>query len=486
MSMDDFKNIFNQTYQCVRPTTVTTALEIDDGTAAVCKVEAGKELTLTGSQQKSSTGLYRSECKVDDKSGWITVRIEKQGPTLQPTSEYKAFCALAEKALSKAFEFMAKTLQSLNGKMKQGGNIKEGSLKTAREEMAKLVETINKANKDVSELKKKFAEAKKEYQVKEAKEKSAHVDARNAKEAAQFVDGVRKEVAKLEEAVQAVTDAGAAIKDLNGDDLQKYATPASTLEKVQTLTDAAAAALKEVRETLKVQTKAATEAGQSGGALLAKKELQALQMKVDMLGKSPVGTLYAVKGKVTRIVDPKLDSVAAAIREHAQTKKLSGEQLFEKLQQDDKVPEGAFVKMVASLKADGEKISGEIAKLVSQNLGATGSIGITKDRFLQYVVLYYKVVRGIAFTDTKDIKNTKTIRKAEEGEFLEVLEGPIEDEATGMTRVRVKSVAGPETEGWVTVAGSRGTPFLTRSSRPGEKRKAPRVGDTVKERIEVI
>merc|ERR1712014_557286 len=42
---------------------------------------------------------------------------------------------------------------------------------------------------------------------------------------------------------------------------------------------------------------------------------------------------------------------------------------------------------------------------------------------------------------------------------LEVLEGPATDEKSGLVRVRAKSVF-DGTEGWVTVKGNQGTPFL--------------------------
>merc|ERR1712070_428046 len=158
------------------------------------------------------------------------------------------------------------------------------------------------------------------------------------------------------------------------------------------------------------------------------------------------------------------DPTADAIRKHAASEKLSGEELFDKLADGDKVPEAKLCKLLTSLKD--AALTAEIAKMVCKNLGADG---VTKDAFLNYVNLYYKVVRGIAFTDGMDVSKCKTIRKADEGEILEVLEGPTTDEANGMTRVRVKSCAEPIVEGWVTVAGSKGTSFLEKTKRPVKK-----------------
>merc|ERR1712139_500439 len=99
----------------------------------------------------------------------------------------------------------------------------------------------------------------------------------------------------------------------------------------------------------------------------------------------------------------------------------------------------------------------------------TKADGVSKDAFMNYVVLYYKVVRTIAYTDQMDITKCKTLRKGEEGEIVEVLEGPKLDEANGMTRIRAKSLKKDDnTEGWITLSGSKGTAFLEKCAKPKE------------------
>ena len=55
--------------------------------------------------------------------------------------------------------------------------------------MAKLSEPLAKAEKEMQELKSKLAKAKHDYEKTEQTERNAHIEARNAKEAAPFVDG---------------------------------------------------------------------------------------------------------------------------------------------------------------------------------------------------------------------------------------------------------------------------------------------------------
>jgi len=110
------------------------------------------------------------------------------------------------------------------------------------------------------------------------------------------------------------------------------------------------------------------------------------------------------------------------------------------------------------LESLGLSISAEHAKLIAQKVEADS---ISKDAFVKFAVVYYKVLRTIAFTDDLDTTKCKTIRKAEPGAVIEVLEGPKVDEESKMIRIRGRATIEKKvTEGWVTVSGSSGTAFL--------------------------
>jgi len=175
-----------------------------------------------------------------------------------------------------------------------------------------------------------------------------------------------------------------------------------------------------------------------------------------------------VKNKCKVLVDGKLDPIGAGIREHAAKKSLTVEALFDSLKEGDKIPEAAFCTLVESL--EGLSVNSELAKLVCRKLEADG---VSKDAFMNWVVVYYKVMKTIAYTDVLDITKCKTIKKGEAGEVVEVLEGPVTDETNGMTRIRAKStVEGSRTQGWITLSGSKGTAFLEKTTKPVKKPEA--------------
>merc|ERR1712185_422554 len=175
-------------------------------------------------------------------------------------------------------------------------------------------------------------------------------------------------------------------------------------------------------------------------------------------------TNSTITGKCRSLVASKMEPVAEAIRKHASKKGKSMEELFNSMKKGDKAPEAAFCKMLEQCEVDGSPVSADLAKLVCRKLEADG---VSKDTFMKYAVLYYKVIKTIAYTNVMDITACTTLRKGEEGEVVEVLEGPVTDAGNGMTRIRARSVTvDDKKEGWITVAGSKGTAFLEKTTKP--------------------
>lgn len=450
---------------CIKQTTVTDKFETE-GSETLCKVEVNTAVELFGRTKTDEAGLVRSQCKVADKVGWITLRQEKGSRFVgSAQSAYKVFCQGMDKAVNEAGQAINKVGVNLGTKLKQGGPEQEGPLKDARDEMAKLREQVTAALKSLDELRKKTTEAKKSFNTKEIAEKNAHIEAKNTREAAPFLADPKAKFEALEAAVKAGDEAAAPMMSISADDLKTFATPASVLEAVE----GHAATIKEkaeaVKEAVKEQTKAVSEASpQSGGTALAKKQLAVINVQVEGLAKKIRTAVVTITGKCKTLTASKMDPVAQAIRSAASAKKQTLEEFYDSLKSGDKIPEAAFCSMLESLEVDDGKLSAELAKLVCRKIEADG---ISKDAFMKYVVLFYKVVRTIAYTDVMDIANCKTLRKSEEGEIVEVLEGPVTDSANGMTRIRAKSCKkGDSTIGWITLSGSKGTAFLEKTVKP--------------------
>jgi hypothetical protein len=467
---DDFKAMFNHLQRCTKAVVVTNTFEVKDS-ETVCKVEPNTEVMLIGTPKEETDGMLRSECKVGEHKGWITIRQSKGSVFLTQVQPLQAFYQTMDKAVNECANAVQKVVNSLVSKMKQGGPATEGPLKDARDEMAKLKEKAVEAQKKIEELKKTVAGAKRDFSAKEKSDANAHIEARNLKEAAPYLEVPTAKVEAVLAAAKSAEDEGAAFASLTGDELAAFATPASVVCAVEKSNASVAEKATEAREAIKEQTKAASDVSpQTGGTGEAKKQLKQLQGKLEDAVRKSSKLLATAKAKCGTLVNPKMESIAAAIRAYAQGKKLSGEALYDELKDGEKITEEAFAKLVASL--DDAKASSEIAKLVCQKLEKDG---LSKDTFMGYVVIYYKVTKTIAFTDIMDITQCKTLRKASIGEVLEMIEGPMKDEASGITRILAKSCKGPACEGWVTLSGNQGSDFLEKTKKPAAE--APKKED---------
>jgi len=88
---------------------------------------------------------------------------------------------------------------------------------------------------------------------------------------------------------------------------------------------------------------------------------------------------------------------------------------------------------------------------------------ISKDRFLNLLRVFMKVVQESVITSTIQIKDSKAERRLEIGEIVEVMKGPQKEETTELIRVHCKVVK-DEIQGWITVAGNQGTVFLVEAN----------------------
>jgi hypothetical protein len=467
VSRSDFASLFRKTYFCAKAVTITDKLEVE-GSETVCKVEKGEQVELFGIMKEASAGLMRSECKMGDKTGWITFSQGKgkENTFLKLSNAYRKFTSDMDWEVNAAGKTISGVGNSIKNKLNQLSQGGKESMAEAKKEMAPLQEEVAKALKVVDDLRGKVTGAKKAFEAKEVSERNAHIEARNQKEAAPYIDGPKAKMEPLEADAKAAEEAAAPMISLNAEDLKVFATPASIIAAVEKLNGDVKSKADALREVIKEQLKAATEASpQTGGTAEAKKQLKSMSGKLENLVRSTLAKVNNLKSKAKNLVSAKLEPVAEAIRKSAQGKGNSIEDYFAALAKDDKIPEAAFCKMLCALELDGGSLSPEIAKLLSRTLEADG---VSKQAFMTYVVVYYKVMRSIAYTDTQDINTCKTVRKADEGEVIEVLEGPIKDESNGMIRIRGKSFKEPHTVGWVTVSGSSGTPFLQKTTRPKE------------------
>eukprot|EP00933_Yihiella_yeosuensis_P000211 TRINITY_DN10033_c1_g1_i2.p1 TRINITY_DN10033_c1_g1~~TRINITY_DN10033_c1_g1_i2.p1 ORF type:complete len:586 (-),score=170.43 TRINITY_DN10033_c1_g1_i2:92-1588(-) len=154
-------------------------------------------------------------------------------------------------------------------------------------------------------------------------------------------------------------------------------------------------------------------------------------------------------------IDGKRAECVTAIRAKLAEDGKTGEQLFEDIGSGKALSQDAFIAFVKKLSGF-DLADGEGENLFSHIVGEETEI--VKDRFLELVRLFYKCVKATVIAEEISIKS-KTVRRLDVGEVLEVLEGPTTEEGSDIQRVKCKSTQDQAT-GWVTLCGNQGTPFL--------------------------
>merc|ERR1712232_210848 len=148
--------------------------------------------------------------------------------------------------------------------------------------MGKLKPQVQDKIKAVEELKRKIISAKSQVKQKEQAEKTAHIEAREKKEAMKIVGIAIPKVEAYEAAQKAVIDTAEPLVALEKDDLAKFATPAAVQSKVEKLHTEALVALEEARKACKEQMQVANDIKPpTRVSNAAKRDLQTMLGKLD-------------------------------------------------------------------------------------------------------------------------------------------------------------------------------------------------------------
>jgi len=466
VGLEDFKAVFRRQYTCKQGITLTDVFEISKSKTKG-KVEPGNILEAVGNPAKDeATGMTRMECKVlsTGKTGFVTM-LGNQGTTyLEAITRFTRFSTDMDTAIAESMKQMATVTKYLQVKTAELTKVAlKGPLVEARTELAKLRPKVTTAQANLETLKKKVVLGKKEYLKKEEAERNAHIEARERKAADAMIAEVAAKVEALEAVLKELEEGATPLTSLQGSELEAFATPISVTGAGQKLQATSKESASDARAAVKEQQAKLTKIIK-GPMFEAKKELAKLETRISAAEKKVTSTVEAIRASCQSITDARYAEASAAFREEAQRRGLTPEELFAELVPagEDRIPEAVFCKHVDGL--DGLVFAPEHAQLLFKHIEAGG---IGRRRFLSLLQQYFVVVRSIAITDDFEIGKAKTIRKADADEVIEVLEGPRTDDKgkVGLTRVRGKSLVDGQ-EGWITVCGNQGTPFLQEMEKP--------------------
>lgn len=468
ISMDEFKEIFKQRFECVKEISLTDVLEVSKS-KTTAKAAAGELLeTVHGPQVDDSNGMVRIEVTVvsTGKSGFVTMQGNQGTQYIELVSPFTTFCDELNVTVEKTVTNVNGVSQFFSLKLKPpqpvaGVPAKDNLAAEARKELAKLRPRLTKAQETMSMLKIKIATARKDFAKKELAEKHAYIEAKDRKAAEALTGPAAAQVEAMEALAKSLEEAAKPLVSLDAAELDVFATPFSIKEETDRLAEEALKSVEEARKTIAEQQAELPKIAK-GPMFEAKQELQKMLQKTGVTKKQCLAVKSGVRSKCLAIVEARKAEISSLLRAEATKKEIPFERYFLELVTpgDERISEEAFCRSIEALQGDAFKA--EQAKLLCRHIEAGG---IGRRRFQAFLQQYFVVVKAIAITNDFDISKAKTLRKAEVEEVVELVEGPRTDEKLGVTRIRGKSLS-DGVEGWVSVKGNQGTPFLKEVDKP--------------------
>jgi len=310
-------------------------------------------------------------------------------------------------------------------------------------------------------LKSKILAAKRDYTKREDSERKAQTEKLDRRVADNILHIVAEQTESLDASAQRLDDIAVPLTGADVAVRLGFVKPLSLLRAAEQSTEAAGVDVTSAKEILKEHQSSVANVTRSGSIQDAKQGLNKLQTKVDAIEKRVKVSFGSVKTACDSIAEARSSQVAGAIREMVQTQSLNLEAIFaEQAAGQERIMEDVFCKYVSTL--PGLDFPEEHANLLFRHVAADG---VTCRAFLRMVQQYFVCTKEIAVTTNFEISISKTVRRMELGQIIEVLEGPQCDEKLGVTRIKGR-VLSDGVVGWISVKGNQGTPFLKPCDKP--------------------
>jgi len=329
--------------------------------------------------------------------------------------------------------------------------IAEGSKGVEKDMFHRMKTMIGVAREGSLDVKRKEAREAKEAALAKQKEKLTQKIAK----AGELVTAAQEATAK---AAKEVSGSGAKAKDMGGQQMVELANELDTAVEeaaagVTSAREAIAALSAEVEpelkiflgsETIKLEHSLKTMEGNN-----TKAKISVTSFRVGATKKN-----NAELGKL------RIDGLAM-IAFHQGAKKLERAALYELFDKKKagKVDESSFVKFFKTCeKEESKTMSEEDASRLFNYLDSDDQASISEEVFMNMLRKFMKVVKASVITEDISTKSG-VVRRVEEGEVLEVLMGPTQEDGADIARLKVKAMS-DNVEGWVTPVGNQGSVFL--------------------------
>jgi len=427
-----------------------TVRKLEVGEIVECLEEAAKEETV---------GIMRMKGKAesDGKEGYITLAGNQGTKYLQAYSANEAGQQQIDKTLQKLKESATECLAYLDQKHEELRTVRTGPLAETKSDLQKMKPRVSKVQYAEKDLKKKVAAAQKKLGDTLQIEKQKRQEAVEKKSAQAIQDEVTAAINKVQEDIDKIFPGAEALAKSAGadaaDPLKEFSQATSDLEAVVESVEKTLAFAKEKLDMCKGIVK--------GPLNELRQSLVKDKVKISSFESKCRRQLMLLRDAQKKLANDSHEAVTKLLREHMSQKETTAEALFKQLSKDGAdVPIEGVSSFISSLDAASALKPGQLQIGLERYSG-----GLTKLILLEMLQDFQKCVKEIAVTTSFEVKASKTIRKIQQDELVELLVAGKVDESTGIARARCRVIS-DGTEGWVTLKGNQGTAFLSKGSKP--------------------
>lgn len=459
VSLADFEGIFCEKYTCVNSISLTDSFDISSS-KILCKIELDDAIiALSPPTANDKTAVTRLECKhvSSGKVGWVTMKGNLATTYFEPFSPFESFLKKLDRDLKGTEVALNKAYLFVKTKVMELGKVDRGPLLEGRNKLSAMKAKVLDALKKYDDVHKRSKEAREDFSAREETERSKQQEARDRKLVIVMLKEIEGKADDMDAAVRVVDET---VKKLVGlERHETFLTPSTLQDEARVRADLARSAIKAMSATLDKHRGTVAKATR-GPYSEAKKSMSKLAAKADKADKQVDQNLASLRKACDGIAEVAKARVCCVLRENMQKRGLTVDGLFDDLAAGAfGISEEKFCTSACELL--GEDLPREHAVLLAHYI-APGIL--SRRNFCELVQQYFKCIQPIALTNQLDIRNSKSVRKLDFGEYLELVEGPKGDH-TGAQRVKGKALLDGAT-GWITVTGNQGTIFLKEVEKP--------------------
>jgi len=455
----DMLEHFSTRFICTVQVSMTDALQVKGG-KTVRKIEVNEIVEgLAEPEKDDAVGLMRVKAKaqLDEKEGYVTVASNTGTVYLDRYSAYSACQKIIDAALKEMQDDIAKVNKYIEQKTKELLSVKTGPLAETKDELQKKKPLVSKAQTAFGVIRKDVVAAKKRHDEVMEVEKRQQQEAAERKVADALTEKAETQAQGIEAKLENITPAAEQIVQSRGADKDDPVQAMTDVEaSLKELLGGSAAAIEDVRKQLQEVRSAPVK----GALAEARAQLQKIKIRlgaVETKAKKLAESIREARGLMAKDAHKALTSV---LREHLRASAQTAEELFKKLSQDaDEISGKSMADYVDQLPEKTCKRSHlDLAMLRYPS-------GITSLSLRGLLQEFHRCVKEIAITDCHSVKESKTLRKLEVGELVELLEPPRMDELIKAERARCRAMVDHQ-EGWVTLQGNQGSNFFECCAKP--------------------